>query len=143
MSKAKEPVECAACHKMIEIGQTIVKHHITYFPEKIVKVHGRCHGLIHKSKTMFPELKPDPRQTVRWYKKKGVTFWTWDVYAHEYYWLNWIDCVENGFMTEERKEKIQEAQLRKFWDEVHRVQQIEIKMNVKQDWSSSDILAMK
>ena len=38
--RAKEPMECGACHLTIEIGQIFVKHHVTYFPERIVKVHG-------------------------------------------------------------------------------------------------------
>lgn len=135
---AKVPTECQACHKIIEVGQLIVRHHITYFPEKTVFVHTRCHALIHKSKTQFQDLKPDPRQVVRWYKKKGVTIWTHHTDIPEYIWHRWIDFVDNGIWGNERRKLDALEGQRIFWKEISRKQKIREKLNIKQTWSSCD-----
>lgn len=137
-NKAIVPTECYACHNIIEVGQTIINHHISYFPENIVKVHGGCHTKIHGFKSKFPYLKPNPAQVRRWYSKKGSIVSNYYLYANDFDWLRFIDCVENGFMTEERKEKIKEEQLLEWIKESDRIYKIKLKMNIKQTWSSCD-----
>ena len=38
---------CEHCH----ISEWEVKHHIRYFPQKIIKLCKKCHNIIHKSKS--------------------------------------------------------------------------------------------
>ena len=74
--RPKEPVQCEACHRVIRPDQIILRHHISYYPEKLVNVHSSCHRLIHSSKPKYPELVPDRRQLIRWYRKRGMHFHT-------------------------------------------------------------------
>ena len=66
---------CFACLKPIIFTRDYIRHHISYFPERIVFVHKSCHSFIHNSHpSRYPELLPDMRQTIRWYRKKGVRY---------------------------------------------------------------------
>ena len=45
---------CVVCGKSPEIDEkdiviTLIKHHVSYFPEKIAYVHNECHKKIHKT----------------------------------------------------------------------------------------------
>ena len=136
-NKAKIPTLCEACYNMIEIGQNIVRHHLTYFPEKILTVHAGCHIMIHNANPKFPHLKPNPAQVRRWYRKKGSTYSDYPTEVSDYKWYWFWDCIDNGFMTQERKEKIQNERLELLHKEWERIRQIEIKMNVKHIWNSN------
>lgn len=58
---------CAVCGEKIDFLKE-VRHHISYFPEKIIFVHASCHNLIHKT-NKFLNLKPDKDEINRFYKK--------------------------------------------------------------------------
>ncbi len=60
-------VPCIACGGKIELFEE-VRHHIIYFPEKIVYVHKSCHNHIHKT-DKYPDLKPSKEDTDKFYKK--------------------------------------------------------------------------
>lgn len=66
----KHRIVCAACRKVILVGEGVVRHHVSYFPEVKVPVHKTCHGKIHWG-TDFEKLMPDPRQTIRYYRQEG------------------------------------------------------------------------
>lgn len=91
--KAIIPIECLACHKMIEIGQTVINHHISYFPEKVIQVHNACHNHIHKSESRYPELVPDARQVIRWYRKLGKRFRI-DCFYFQFVWF--MNSIESN-----------------------------------------------
>lgn len=135
--RAKEPIECQACHKTIEIGDIIVNHHITYFPEKIIPVHTSCHTRIHVGKTMYQHLKPDPRQVTRWYKKRNSNY-VYHTYAFDHQFTTFMHSIDEGFLTPERIEEIQTLLAKKYWDDAYRYEMIRKKMNVTQTWSSYD-----
>lgn len=139
--RVTEPVECHACHKIINIGQVIVNHHVSYYPEKIVKVHGRCHGLIHKSKSPYKDLQPNPAQTRRWYRSKGSYSDTFDppwVILMHFDWF--MDSVENGFWNEERKEREILKGIKKYWERVQQKEELEKRFIVKETWNSLDLV---
>lgn len=41
-------VKCDVCNKIMDFNK-IIKHHISYFPEVVIKVCQTCHGYLHKS----------------------------------------------------------------------------------------------
>ena len=114
--KATEPIECQACHLNIEIGQTVINHHLTYFPEKVIKVHESCHTSIHTQNSKYPELKPDPRQVIRWYKKKNrqmiiqTYLWPWQFSE---FWDNLWFTV----MTESEREEWKRREVQRYWEQ--------------------------
>ena len=60
---------CEHCH----ISEWAVKHHISYFPEKIIKLCKKCHNIIHKS-TSDDNLKKYDKDDSRFfydYTRKG------------------------------------------------------------------------
>jgi len=58
---------CAVCKEEIEPKQ-LVKHHISYFPEKKVFVHRKCHPIIHRSKDKrYLKLKPKEGEAAKFY----------------------------------------------------------------------------
>lgn len=137
--RAINPVECQACHKIIEIGQIIVRHHITYFPEKTIPVHKSCHSRIHVGRTMYQDLRPDYRDLLRWNKKKNGN------YSHRTYLFDWefpefLDSIENGFWNEERIEREKNRQLINYWNECNRIKSIREKLNIKTNWDYSQII---
>jgi hypothetical protein len=139
--RATEPTECQACHKIIAIGQVLVKHHVSYFPEKIVNIHRSCHSRIHVGKTMYQELRPDPRQVKRWYEKRGNSY-VYHTEASEWA-IGWFfDTIENGWWNYERIERIKEFEVKKYWDECDRLYQLRKKLNIRQDWLASDIICI-
>ena len=46
---------CVVCHE--KIYGNVIRHHISYFPEKIVYVDNSCHAKIHLQK-QYPHLAP-------------------------------------------------------------------------------------
>jgi len=58
---------CLACGEKMQLFEGI-RHHISYFPERIIFVHSKCHNKIHKT-NLFPELKPDIDEINRFYSK--------------------------------------------------------------------------
>lgn len=139
--RTTEPIECQACHKIIDIGQVIVNHHVSYYPEKIVKVHSRCHGLIHKSKSPYKELQPNPAQTRRWYKSKGSYNNTFDppwVISLNFNWF--MDSVENGFWNEDRAEREELEAIERYRQQVQKTKELEKRFTVKETWNSLDLI---
>ena len=65
----EQQTKCVACKTIIQKGELIVKHHISYYPERTIPVHNHCHTKIHCGSD-FNHLAPDPRQTIRFYKSK-------------------------------------------------------------------------
>ena len=59
--------DCYACYKEIDFGED-VSHHVTYFPENVVRVHRSCHNLIHKT-DKYPHLRPPKEEIIRFYHK--------------------------------------------------------------------------
>jgi len=94
------PIECLACHKMIEPGKPIIRHHTSYYPEKTIPVHGSCHIYIHRT-NKYTNLKPDLRQLLRWARQKKWLLWNSPTYTHDWYFLNFMYSVENEFVTPE------------------------------------------
>ena len=52
---------CLHCGKSPHIGNdgliiSLIKHHVSYFPEKIAYVHNECHSKIHDSKNPITHL---------------------------------------------------------------------------------------
>ena len=58
---------CEVCGKEIYYLDE-VEHHISYFPEKTVRVHRTCHGLIHFT-DKYLNLKPSKEDADKFYKK--------------------------------------------------------------------------
>jgi hypothetical protein len=58
---------CCACGLKMERRKEI-KHHVSYFPEKIVLVHASCHNKIHKT-DQYPNLKPNNEEINKYYKR--------------------------------------------------------------------------
>src|SRR6185312_7069605 len=139
--RTDKPIECQACHKIIEVGHIFVRHHVTYFPETIVNVHRSCHSRIHVGKTMYQELRPDPRQTLRWYKKLNSNY-VYHTYASDWSVIRFFMLIEFGFLTPQKMEEMRELEVKQYWDEVDRIQKIRDKLQIKQTWSSSDILTI-
>lgn len=46
-----------------------VKHHISYFPEKIIYVHTSCHHKIHRTNE-HPNLKPKIEDSAKFYNRE-------------------------------------------------------------------------
>lgn len=67
----KHRIICAACRKVVGVGEGVVRHHVSYFPQVRVPVHTTCHRKIHWG-TEFERLMPDPRQTIRFYRQAGT-----------------------------------------------------------------------
>ncbi len=55
---------CVACGA--EIQGKGMKHHVSYFPERMVQVDKRCHRLIHQTDD-FPELRPTAYDSLKFY----------------------------------------------------------------------------
>ena len=68
---AEVPTLCEACNSMINPGEIILNHHISYFPEKTCFVHSKCHREIHRTDSAYKRLQPNPFQVYRYYNKKG------------------------------------------------------------------------
>jgi hypothetical protein len=60
---------CFVCGK----ESKIVKHHITYNPEKIILVCESCHDLIHRTE-LHNELKPVKGESKEFYKNQRSKF---------------------------------------------------------------------
>ena len=59
---------CPVCNEKMDF-LTGIKHHISYFPEKIVFVHVACHNKIHKT-NLYPYLQPNAEEIKAFYQKK-------------------------------------------------------------------------
>lgn len=59
---------CSVCNEKMDF-YTGIKHHISYFPEKIVFVHLKCHNKIHKT-NLYPHLRPNAEEIKAFYQKK-------------------------------------------------------------------------
>ena len=59
-------IACEVCGNKIEFFKG-VRHHISYFPEKVILVHPGCHNVIHKT-DKFPGLKPSEEEIARFYR---------------------------------------------------------------------------
>lgn len=46
MDKSLNMVNCALCNNLNDVNS--IYHHTSYFPEEVVKVHNKCHQMIHK-----------------------------------------------------------------------------------------------
>ncbi len=68
---------CKVCNKLLFDFRGIrpwkldnfVKHHMSYFPEIIIYVHGGCHHNIHRS-DKYPQLKPKIEDASKFYNTK-------------------------------------------------------------------------
>ncbi|RZN14222.1 MAG: hypothetical protein EF812_05970 [Methanosarcinales archaeon] len=58
---------CDVCGKKIDLFKE-VRHHISYFPERVSFVHASCHNKIHKT-NLFPHLKPNKDEIDKFCKK--------------------------------------------------------------------------
>jgi hypothetical protein len=58
---------CQVCGNKIDLYHE-VRHHISYFPEKVIFVHASCHNKIHKT-DLYPGLKPCKDEINKYYKK--------------------------------------------------------------------------
>jgi len=47
MTKMNNPNMCIICYKKPEENFSLIKHHVSYFPEVIAFVHYDCHKKIH------------------------------------------------------------------------------------------------
>lgn len=117
--KATKPIECQACHKTIEIGQIVVNHHVTYFPEKVIPVHTSCHTCIHVGHTLYQELRPDPRQVTRWYKKRNKNMHI-QVDAWSGQFETFMHHIEHGFLIPEPIEQVNLRVVKEYWDSVQK-----------------------
>lgn len=64
---------CEACNEKILWSEEsdcypILYHHVSYFPEEIIKVHDKCHARIHLT-DKYPELKPPKGDADKFYGK--------------------------------------------------------------------------
>lgn len=59
---------CFLCHDLI--AGEVVKHHISYFPEKIVPVHTQCHVEIHTAPAH--PLRPPKADIIKFYNDRFV-----------------------------------------------------------------------
>lgn len=64
---------CDVCKKKLFdpklwIFNSLVKHHISYFPIKIIYVHWGCHHKIHRT-NKYPELKPLIEDASKFYNR--------------------------------------------------------------------------
>lgn len=137
--RAKHPIQCRACKRLFLPEQIIVNHHVSYFPEKIVQVHKSCHSRIHVGKTMYQDLRPDPRQTVRWYRNLGQSYFH-SSDASEETIIKFFHSVNYGFLTPEKEEWLRRERARleakEYWNEVYRTKEIQRKLQMNQDWNS-------
>jgi len=46
-------LECPSLDDATNMVQPFIKHHVTYFPQKIAYVHDKCHKKIHETKNHF------------------------------------------------------------------------------------------
>jgi len=58
---------CTVCNNRMCVHNS-VKHHISYFPEKIIDVHRSCHLKIHRTDS-YPYLKPKDSDIDKFYHK--------------------------------------------------------------------------
>jgi hypothetical protein len=56
---------CQVCGQKIELLKEI-RHHVSYFPEKVIFVHPGCHNKIHKT-DLFLSLRPSQDEISRFY----------------------------------------------------------------------------
>ncbi len=52
-----------------EYAVGLVKHHMSYFPEIIIYVHGGCHHKIHRT-NKYPKLKPKIEDSAKFYNRE-------------------------------------------------------------------------
>lgn len=60
---------CQVCGQSIELLKEI-RHHVSYFPEKVIFVHPACHNKIHKTE-QFPNLRPSEEETSKFYGRSN------------------------------------------------------------------------
>jgi hypothetical protein len=60
---------CQACGQKIELFKEI-RHHVSYYPEKVIFVHPSCHNKIHKT-DQFPNLRPSDEEISKFYDKSN------------------------------------------------------------------------
>ncbi len=60
--------KCGVCLKKIEYEEE-VEHHISYFPEKRIYCHKKCHNKIHKT-NKHPDLKPSKEDIGKFYSRE-------------------------------------------------------------------------
>ena len=60
---------CKVCNESLE-DREYVKHHVSYFPEEIIFVHRKCHGMIHKTDN-YLNLKPSQDDMKRFYELRS------------------------------------------------------------------------
>ena len=56
---------CPVCNMNMDVNRTVM-HHISYFPEVKIRVHKKCHFIIHNT-DKYPELKPKKEDTKKFY----------------------------------------------------------------------------
>jgi len=70
-----EEKKCIVCGRRLSEGN-IEEHHISYpvngFPGVTVKIHERCHSIIHNTDT-YPGLKPRKDHSTQYYSQKEST----------------------------------------------------------------------
>jgi len=93
--RAIKPIECQACYRNIEVGQVIINHHVSYYPEKTIQVHASCHIYIHVHKSLRQDLQPDLRQLIRWYRQKGV-LWRFSTNCFPYQFENFMFSIDKS-----------------------------------------------
>lgn len=49
----------------------LIKHHVSYFPERLILVCQNCHAKIHSNEKFFPELTPPNGDSIKFYHKIG------------------------------------------------------------------------
>ena len=59
---------CQVCNEKIPLLKEH-RHHVSYFPEKIIFVHASCHNKIHKTE-LYPHLKPCKDDIDKFYGRK-------------------------------------------------------------------------
>jgi hypothetical protein len=62
---------CQVCGQKIELLKEI-RHHVSYFPEKVIFVHPACHNKIHKTNE-FPGLRPSDEEISTFYRKSNLS----------------------------------------------------------------------
>lgn len=68
---------CAACGVPIVEGcQTPIRHHVSYYPERVVQVHQGCHLTIHRT-NKYPHLKPPDGDAEEWYAERAASRRHW------------------------------------------------------------------
>lgn len=69
----QESIEDNELCSLCESDERLEKHHVSYFPEKLILVCKVCHSKIHHDETFHPELRPPKEDGIIFYGKKDPT----------------------------------------------------------------------